>query len=112
MRPGQEKGQQEKIKAERRAVSRIAGMPPRGLYNRVRNQPTRRRFVVSTIKKGEDLFETAVFEVNFFYLPRRWSNPDLAVESRAQDDAWDLHHRLAARLAQEHPTRLLEEYRP
>ncbi|MGA7578596.1 MAG: hypothetical protein ACLQUW_07675 [Desulfobaccales bacterium] len=90
---------------------RIAGMAPKGLYNRVRNQPTRRRFVVSTIKKGEDLFETVVFEVNFFCLPRRWSNPDFAVETRAQDDAWDLHHRLAARLAQEYPTRLFEEYR-
>jgi hypothetical protein len=67
--------------------------------------------VVSTIKKDEDLFETAVFEVNFFYLPRRWSNPDLAVETHTKDEAWDLHHQLAARLTQEYPARLFEEYR-
>jgi DNA-binding MarR family transcriptional regulator len=90
---------------------RTAGRTAKGLFNKVRNQATRRRFVVSTIKKGEDLFETAVFEVNFFYLPRRWSNPDLAVETRAKDEAWDLHHQLAARLAQEYPARLFEEYR-
>ena len=90
---------------------RIGGRTGKGLLAKVRNQPTRRRFVVSTIKKGEDRFETAVFEVNFFYLPRRWSNPHLAVETRAKDEAWDLHHRLAARLAQELPAGLFEEYR-
>ena len=66
---------------------RTAGRTAKGLFNKVRNQATRRRFVVSTIKKDEALFETAVFEVNFFYLPRRWSNPDLAVETRAKDEA-------------------------
>ncbi len=91
---------------------RIAGRTGKGLFNKVRNQPTRRRFVVSTIRKDKDLFETAVFEVNFFYLPRRWSNPDLAVEIRGKDQAWDLHHQLAARLAQEYPARLFEEYHP
>jgi DNA-binding MarR family transcriptional regulator len=90
---------------------RIAGITAKGLCNKVRNQATRRRFVVSTIKKDEALFETAVFEVNFFYLPRRWSNPDLAVKTHTKDEAWDLHHQLAARLAQEYPARLFEEYR-
>ena len=81
------------------------------MFNKVKNLPTRRRFVVSTIKKGEDLFETAVFEANFFYLPRHLSNPDLAVETRSQDEAWDLHYRLTVRLAKEYPARLFEEYR-
>ena len=90
---------------------RTAGRTAKGLFNKVRNQATRRRFVVSTIKKDEALFETAVFEVNFFYLPRRWSNPDQAVETHTKDEAWDLHHQLAARLGQEYPARLFEEYR-
>jgi hypothetical protein len=86
-------------------------MAPGGLFNKVRNRPTRRRFVISTIKKGEGLFETTVFEANFFYLPRSWSKPALAVESRAKDEAWDLHHSLAERLAGEYPARLFEEFR-
>ncbi|MFZ0052805.1 MAG: hypothetical protein WAK96_13600 [Desulfobaccales bacterium] len=90
---------------------RVPGITAKGLFNKVRNQATRRRFVVSTIKKDEDLFETAVFEVNFFYLPRRWSNPALAVETHTKDEAWDFHHQLAGRLAQEYPARLFEEYR-
>lgn len=86
-------------------------MVPKGLFNKVKNRPTRRRFVISTICKAEDLFETAVFEANFFYLPRRLSRPDLAVETRNQDEAWELHYRLTARLASEFPTPLLAEYR-
>jgi len=31
-------------------------MATKGLFNKVKNLPTRRRFVVSTIKKGEGLF--------------------------------------------------------
>jgi len=81
----------------------------KGLFNKVKNLPTRRRFVVSTIRKGEDLFETAVFEANLFYLPRRLSKPDLAVETHSLDDAWDLHHRLAVRLAKEFPVRVFED---
>ena len=83
----------------------------KGLFNKVKNLPTRRRFVVSTIRKGNDRFETAVFAANFFYLPRHLSKPDLAVETRSQDDAWDLHHQIAVRLANEYPARLFEEYR-
>ncbi len=84
---------------------------PKGLFNKVKNLPTRQRFVVSTIRKGDDLFETAVFAANFFYIPRHLSRPDLAVETHSQDEAWDLHHEIAARLAKEYPARLLEEYR-
>lgn len=86
-------------------------MAPKGLFNKIKNLPTRRRFAVSTIKKGEGLFETAVFEANFFGLPRSWSKPALTVASRTQDEAWDLHQLLAARLAKEYPTRIFEEYR-
>jgi hypothetical protein len=35
--------------------------------------------VVSTIRKDENLFETAVFEANFFYMPRRRNQPDLVL---------------------------------
>ena len=84
---------------------------PKGLFSKVKNQPTRRRFVVSTIRKGNEVFETAVFDANFFYLPRHLSNPDLTVKTHSQDDAWALHHQIAARLAQEYPAKLFEEYR-
>ena len=87
-------------------------MARNGLFHKVKNVPTRRRFVISTIKKGEGLFETAVFEASFFYIPRRLSNPALAVESRTQDEAWDLHHRLAVRLAKEYPVEVFAEFRP
>ncbi len=85
-------------------------MAAKGLFNKVKNLPTRRRFVVSTIKKTEGYFETAVFETNFFYLPRSWSRPALTVATQSRDDAWDLHHRLADRLAKEYPPRVFEEY--
>jgi hypothetical protein len=85
-------------------------MAGKGLFNKVKNLPTRRRYVVSTIKKGEGHFETAVFEANFFYLPKSWSRPALAVQSHTRDEAWDLHHALAGRLAKEYPPRIFEEY--
>ncbi len=82
----------------------------KGLFNKVKNLPTRRRYVVSTIRKDEDLFETAVFEVNFFYFPRHLKHPNLVVETHTRDEAWETHHRLAVRLAQEIPERLFGEY--
>lgn len=85
-------------------------MAMKGLFNKVKNLATRRRFVVSTIRKDEHLFETAVFEANFFYLPRCWSKPDLTVMTHTRDDAWDLHFRLTGRLAKEYPTQVLQEY--
>lgn len=86
-------------------------MAPKGLFNKVKNRPTRRKFVVSTIRKEENLFETAIFEANFFYLPRRWSQPDLAVTTSNPDEASALHYQLTARLTQEFPARLIQEYR-
>jgi hypothetical protein len=86
-------------------------MAMKGLFNKVKNRPTRRKFVVSTIRKDECVFETAIFETNFFYLPRRWSQPDLAVKTSSSDEAWDLHYRLMDRLTKEYPGRLIEEYR-
>ncbi|MCX5892206.1 MAG: hypothetical protein NTW80_04410 [Deltaproteobacteria bacterium] len=85
--------------------------PTKGLFNKVKNLPTRRRFVVSTIKKGEDHFETAVFEATFFYTPRHLSKPDLVVENHNQKEAWDLHYRLTVRLAKEYPPRVFEDLR-
>jgi hypothetical protein len=81
----------------------------KGLFNKIRNRITRQRYVVSTICKGDNLFETAVFEANFFYFPKRLSQPALAIETSTKDEAWDLHHRLAERLAVEWPARLFEE---
>jgi hypothetical protein len=85
-------------------------MAEKGLFNKVKNRPTRRRFVVSTIRKDEDLFETAVFEANFFYLPRSWNQPELTLESSTPEEAWDLHAKLTVRLTHEYPARLIQEY--
>ena len=82
----------------------------KGLFNKVKNRLTRRRFVVSTIRKDEDSFETAIFEANFFYMPRRWNQPDLTVATSSPDEAWTLHYRLTVRFTQEHPLRLIQEY--
>jgi hypothetical protein len=82
----------------------------KGLFNKIKNQPTRRRFVVSTIRKGDSVFETAVFEANFFYLPRSWSRPALVVVTGTQDEAWDTHYLLTVRLTKEFPLRIFQEY--
>lgn len=82
----------------------------RGLFNKVRNRQTRQRFVVSTIRKGENLFETAVFAATWLYIPKSLSKPELAVESHSKDEAWDLHYRITARLLVEYPPRLFQEY--
>ena len=85
-------------------------MAEKGLFNKVKNRPTRRRFVVSTIRKDENRFETAVFEANFFYLPRRRNQPDLTLETSTPAEAWDLHAKLAVRLIHEYPARVIQEY--
>ncbi len=82
----------------------------KGLFIKIKNRLTRRRFVVSTVRKGENEFETAVFEANFFYLPRSWSRPALVVATATKDEAWDTHYHLAARLTAEYPRRIFEEY--
>ena len=85
-------------------------MAEKGLFHKVKNKPTRRRFVVSTIRKDEDVFETGVFVANFFYIPRRLTRPDLAVETNSQDEAWELHYKLTIRLTEEHPMRVMQDY--
>lgn len=82
----------------------------KGLFNKVKNLPTRQRYVVSTIRKEEDLFETAVFTATFFYFPKSLSKPDIIVESHTREEAWDTHYRITARLAQEYPPRLFQEF--
>ena len=85
-------------------------MKIKGLFNKVKNGPTRRRFVVSTICRGVNSFETAVFAANFFYLPRSWSRPELVVETATKDEAWETHYRLADRLLKEYPVHIFQEY--
>ncbi len=85
-------------------------MAEKGLFSKVKNRLTRRRFVVSTIRKDDHCFETAVFEANFFYLPRHWNQPDLMLSTSTPDEAAVLHYRLAARFTEEYPSRLIEEY--
>jgi hypothetical protein len=82
----------------------------KGFFNKVKNLPTRRRYVVSTICKGESVFETAIFEANFFYLPRNWSQPALVVATGTQDEAWDTHNLLTVRMTKEFPLRVIQEY--
>ncbi len=82
----------------------------KGLFNKVKNRRTRQRFVVSTICKGPELFETAIFEANLFYWPKRLSHPTLAVETHTKDEAWALHYLLTRRLTVEYPARLFQEY--
>lgn len=85
-------------------------MVRKGLFNKVKNRPTRRKFLVSTIRKDEDIFETGVFVANFFYIPRHLSKPDLAVVTHSQDEAWEMHYKLTARLTEEHPVRVMQDY--
>jgi DNA-binding MarR family transcriptional regulator len=85
-------------------------MERKGLFNKVKNRPTRRRFLVSTIRKGDEVFETGVFVANFFYIPRHLSQPDLAVVTHSQDEALELHYKMTARLTEEHPMRVLQDY--
>jgi hypothetical protein len=85
-------------------------MSPKGLFNKVKNLPTRQRYVVSTIRKDDWLFETAVFEANFLFLPRSLKTPAFVLETRTKDEAWDAHYRLVERLAREYPPRLFQEF--
>lgn len=82
----------------------------KGLFNKVKNRHTRQRYVVSTIRKGENLFETAVFTATFFYFPKSLSNPDMTVQTQTRDEAWDLHYQITARLTEEYPARLFQEF--
>jgi hypothetical protein len=85
-------------------------MERKGLFNKVKNKATRRKFVVSTIRKGDDVFETGVFVANFFYIPRHLSQPDLALVTHSRDEALTLHYKLTARFTEEHPMRVMQDY--
>ena len=82
----------------------------KGLFNKVKNRNTRQRFVVSTVRRGEDLFETAVFAATLLYLPKSLANPEMTVKTHSQDEAWDMHYRITARLTTEFPARLFQEF--
>lgn len=82
----------------------------KGLFNKVKNRYTRERYVVSTIRKGEKLFETAVFAASFFYVPKSLSRPAMTVHTQTRDEAWDMHYQITARLTQEYPDRLFQEF--
>jgi hypothetical protein len=82
----------------------------KGLLNKVKNRYTRQRFVVSTIRKGQDDFETAVFAATLLYVPKSLSKPDMTVKTQTRDEAWDIHYEITARLTQEYPARLFQEF--
>jgi hypothetical protein len=83
-----------------------------GLFNKVRNKLTGKRFLISTIKKDDNTFETAVFPANVLYLPRgfKLTNPCLVRQSHDDQEADGLHQALAQRLLTEYPERLFQEY--
>lgn len=83
-----------------------------GLFHKIKNQPTGRRFLISTIKKDDNTFETAVFPANFFYLPRglKLTNPCLVKKSRLPQEANQLHQILSQRLRTDFPERLFQEF--
>lgn len=83
-----------------------------GLFNRVRNKMTGKRFLISTIKKDDATFETAVFPANIFYLPQgfKLSNPSLVIQTRDPEEAERLQQTLSQRLQMEFPERLFQEY--
>jgi hypothetical protein len=81
-----------------------------GLFNKVKNRNTRQRFVVSTICRGEDLYETAVFAATLLYIPKSLSIPEMKVETHSKDEAWDMHYRITDRLTTEFPSRLFQEF--
>lgn len=84
----------------------------KGLFNKVKNRYTRQRFVVSTVRQGEELFETAVFAATLLYIPKSLANPDLKVKTQNREEAWDMHYQITARLTQEYPARLFQEFTP
>ncbi len=81
----------------------------KGLFNKIKNPLNRCRYVVSTIKKAEGVYETAVFEATLFYFPKHLSQPALAKETHTKDEAWDFHYQVVSRLTREYPPRLFQE---
>jgi hypothetical protein len=83
-----------------------------GLFNRIRNKQTRRRYLVSTVRQEDHTYETAVFAANFLYLPcgLTLKNPLLLVQCSSHEEADKLHHTLTKRLQQEYPPRVFQDY--
>ncbi len=82
----------------------------KGLFNKIKNRRTRQRFVVSTVRQGEALFETAVFAATLLYFPKSLSNPEMTVKTHSKEEAWDMHYRITDRLTSEYPARLFQEF--
>jgi hypothetical protein len=83
-----------------------------GMFHKVKNKLTGRRFLISTIKKDDNTYETAVFPANFLYLPQgfKLSNPCLVRQSNDPKEADQIHHGLSERLKTELPERLFQEF--
>jgi hypothetical protein len=83
-----------------------------GLFNRVRNKLTGRRFLISAIKIDDTTFEIAVFPANFFYLPQglKLKNPCFLRQTQDPEEADRIHQGLSQRLLTELPERLFQEY--
>ncbi|MBW1917729.1 MAG: hypothetical protein JRI57_06870 [Deltaproteobacteria bacterium] len=81
-----------------------------GLFKKIRNRPTGQRYVISTIRKSADLFETAVFAANLLYIPRSLKHPELIIHSDNLKDACRTHEGLAQRLSVEIPARIFQNY--
>ena len=83
-----------------------------GLFHRVKNKLTGKRFLISTIKKDDNTYETAVFPANFFYLPQglKLANPSLVKPSQNPEEADWIHRTLSQRLQMEFPERLFQEF--
>ncbi len=83
-----------------------------GLFNRVRNRLTGARFLISTIKKDEQTFETAVFRANFFYLPQGLNlrHPCLVYQCQDPAEADRFHAVITRRLQEEYPARIFQEF--
>ncbi|MFP3867412.1 MAG: hypothetical protein ACLFUU_04505 [Desulfobacteraceae bacterium] len=81
-----------------------------GLFKKIKNRPTGQRYVISTIRKSADLFETAIFAANFLYLPRSLKHPELIIHSADLREACQTHERLAQRLIVELPGHIFQDY--
>ncbi len=83
-----------------------------GLFNKVKNKLTGKRFLISTIKKDDNTYETAVFPANFFYLPQglKLTNPSFVKPSPDPEEADRIHRTLSQRLQTEFPERLFQEF--
>jgi hypothetical protein len=83
-----------------------------GLFNKIKNKLTGKRFLISTIKKDDNSYETAVFPANFFYLPQglKLTNPSFIKPSPDSEEADRAHRTLSQRLQTEFPERLFQEF--